>query len=55
LEYDGVGFDVEIHVNLTSQGMNNVKRKMTEEGKHKDANCFLMLIIRFHYPTSLTN
>ena len=27
--------------------MNLVKRKVTEESKHKDANCFLMLIIRF--------
>ena len=34
-------------MNLTSQGMNIVKRKVTEESKHKDANCFLMLIIRF--------
>ena len=41
------GFDVEVHVNLTSQGMNMVKRKVTEESKNKDANCFLMLIIRF--------
>eukprot|EP00090_Calanus_glacialis_P039506 TRINITY_DN6877_c0_g1_i6.p1 TRINITY_DN6877_c0_g1~~TRINITY_DN6877_c0_g1_i6.p1 ORF type:complete len:550 (+),score=134.88 TRINITY_DN6877_c0_g1_i6:180-1652(+) len=40
-----IGFDVEVHVNLTSQGMNSVKRKVTEESKHKDANCFLMLII----------
>merc|ERR1711892_149543 len=40
-----LGFDVEVHVNLTSQGMNMVKRKVTEESKHKDANCFLMLII----------
>jgi len=40
-----IGFDVEVHVNLTSQGMNIVKRKVTEESKHKDANCFLMLII----------
>ena len=39
------GFDVEIHCNLTSQGMNAVKRKVTEEKLHKDANCFLMLII----------
>ena len=42
-------------MNLTSQGMNNVKRKMTEEGKHKDANCFLILIIRYHDPISIIN
>jgi predicted peroxiredoxin len=40
-----IGFDVEVHVNLTSQGMNIVKRKMTEKSKHNDANCFLLLII----------
>eukprot|EP00092_Neocalanus_flemingeri_P038831 GFUD01042275.1.p1 GENE.GFUD01042275.1~~GFUD01042275.1.p1 ORF type:complete len:543 (+),score=121.27 GFUD01042275.1:118-1746(+) len=40
-----IGFDVEVHCNLSSQGMNVVKRKVTEESKHKDANCFLMLII----------
>jgi len=40
-----IGFDVEVHVNLPSQGMNMVKRKMTEEKCHKDANCFLMVII----------
>eukprot|EP00091_Calanus_sinicus_P004929 TRINITY_DN15297_c0_g1_i1.p1 TRINITY_DN15297_c0_g1~~TRINITY_DN15297_c0_g1_i1.p1 ORF type:complete len:318 (-),score=123.24 TRINITY_DN15297_c0_g1_i1:276-1205(-) len=40
-----IGFDVLVHVNLTSQEMNSVKRKVTEESKHKDANCFLMLII----------
>ena len=34
-------------MNLPSQGMNMVKRKMTEEKCHKDANCFLMVIIRF--------
>merc|ERR1711892_612007 len=33
-----LGFDVEVHVNLTSQGMNMVKRKVTEESKHKDGN-----------------
>jgi len=40
-----IGFDVEVHCNLTSQGMNNLKRKLTEETRHRDANCFLMLII----------
>ena len=39
------GFDVETYSNLTSHGMNTVKRKMTEEKLHRDANCFLMLII----------
>jgi len=40
-----IGFDVEVHCNLSSQGMNIIKRKVTEESNHKDANCFLMLII----------
>jgi len=40
-----IGFDVEIHRNLTSQGMNLVKRKVTEEKLHREANCFLMLVI----------
>jgi len=40
-----MGFDVEIHKDLTSQGMNVVKRKITTESMHKDSNCFLLLVI----------
>ena len=39
------GFEVEIYRNLTSQGMNCVKRKLTEDKLHRDSNCFLFLII----------
>ena len=39
------GFEVEIYRNLTSQGMNSVKRKLTEDKLHRDSNCFLFLII----------
>ena len=35
--------------------MNSVKRKVTEESKHKDANCFLMLIIRFVSSVTVIN
>ena len=40
-----LGFEVEIYRNLTSQGMNTVKRKLTEDKLHRDSNCFLLLII----------
>ena len=40
-----IGFEVEIYRNLTSQGMNSVKRKLTEDKLHRDSNCFLLLII----------
>ena len=40
------GFDVEIHQDMTSKQMNDLKRSFTEEEKHKDSNCFLLLIIR---------
>ena len=40
------GFDVEIHQDLTSKQMNDLKRSFTEEEKHKDSNCFLLLVIR---------
>ena len=36
---------MEIYRNLTSQGMNSVKRKLTEDKLHRDSNCFLFLII----------
>ena len=39
------GFEVEIYRNLTSQGMNAVKRKLTEDKLHRDSNRFLFLII----------
>ena len=41
-----VGFDVEIHQDLTSKQMNDLKRSFTEEEKHRDSNCFLLLVIR---------
>ena len=41
-----VGFDVEIYQDLTSKQMNDLKRSFTEEEKHKDSNCFLLLVIR---------
>ena len=40
-----IGFEVEVYRNLTSQGMNAVKRKLTEDKLHRDACCFLLLII----------
>ena len=36
---------MEVYRNLTSQGMNAVKRKLTEDKLHRDSNCFLFLII----------
>ena len=39
------GFDVEIYKNLNSKEMNDLKRKFTEEDKHRDCCCFLLLII----------
>ena len=39
------GFDVEIYKNLNSKEMNDLKRKFTEEEKHRDCCCFLLLII----------
>ena len=39
------GFDVEIHSNLNSKEMNDLKKKFTSENKHKDSSCFLLLII----------
>ena len=41
------GFDVEIHQDLTSKQMNDLKRSFTEEEKHRDSNCFLLLVIRW--------
>ena len=32
---------------LSSQGMNGVKRRITTESLHKDSNCFLLLVIRY--------
>merc|ERR1711892_545293 len=40
-----IGFDVQIHKNLTSQQMNSVKRSFTEQRIHSDSNCFLVLVI----------
>ncbi|XP_023326061.1 uncharacterized protein LOC111699590 [Eurytemora carolleeae] len=40
-----IGFNVEIYKDLTSQGMNTVKRKITTESMHRDSNCFLLLLI----------
>jgi len=40
-----IGFDVQIHKNLTSQQMNNIKRNFTEVRIHSDSNCFLVLVI----------
>ena len=40
-----IGFDVEIYKNLNSKEMNDLKRKFTEEDKHRDSCCFLLLII----------
>ena len=34
-----------VYRNLTSQGMNAVKRKLTEEKLHRDYNCFLLVMI----------
>ena len=39
------GFDVEIHTNLNSKQMNDLKKKFTSETKHKDSSCFLILVI----------
>ena len=36
---------MEIYKNLNSKEMNDLKRKFTEEDKHKDSSCFLLLII----------
>ena len=41
------GFNVEIHRDLTSAGMNSVKRKLTLPSLHADASTFLLLVIRF--------
>jgi len=40
-----IGFDVQIHKNLTSQQMNSVKRDFTDIKLHSDSNCFLVLVI----------
>ena len=40
------GFSVEIHRDLTSQGMNGVKRRLTRPALHREASCFLLLVIR---------
>jgi len=40
-----IGFNVEIHRDLTSQGMNSVKRKLTLPSLHADASTFLLLVI----------
>ena len=37
---------MEIYTDMTGKDMSDLKRKFTEESKHKDANCFLILIIR---------
>ena len=34
-----------VYRNLTSQGMNAVKRKLTEDKLHRDYNCFLLVMI----------
>ena len=39
------GFEVMVYRNLTSQGMNAVKRKLTEDKLHRDYNCFLLVMI----------
>jgi hypothetical protein len=40
-----IGFTVEIHRDLTSRGMNGLKREMTRSARHRDASCFLLLVI----------
>lgn len=40
-----IGFNVEIHRDLTSQGMNSLKRQLTLPELHADASCFLLLVI----------
>jgi len=40
-----IGFNVEIHRDLTSAGMNSVKRKLTLPSLHADASTFLLLVI----------
>ena len=37
---------MEIHRDLTSQGMNSLKRQLTLPELHADASCFLLLVIR---------
>ena len=41
------GFDVEIYTDMTGKQMNDLKHQFTEETRHRDANCFLILIIRY--------
>jgi len=40
-----IGFDVEIYTDMTGKQMNDLKHQFTEETRHRDANCFLILII----------
>jgi len=40
-----IGFQVSIHCDLTSQGMNNLKRTLTNPDLHRNSSCFLLLII----------
>ena len=42
------GFDVEIFTDLTGKHMNDLKRKFTEESKHRESNCFILLIIGYY-------
>ena len=41
-----LGFDVEVYTDMTGKDMNDLKRRFTDESKHTDSNCFLLLIIR---------
>lgn len=41
-----LGFEVETYKNLDSKEMNDLKKRFTDEDKHKDSSCFLLLIIR---------
>merc|ERR1719167_458796 len=45
-----IGFNVEIHCDLTSQGMNSLKRQLTLPELHVDASCFLLLVISRQLP-----
>ena len=41
-----LGFDVEVYTDMSGKDMNDLKRRFTDEKKHTDSNCFLLLIIR---------
>ena len=41
------GFDVEIYTDMNGKQMNDLKRKFTAENKHKDSNCFILVIIGY--------